>query len=266
MGTGLLAHRATTAGLPILVGAVLLLVAGAADAAQRCGARLARPARLIVAAAGTMGALLAPFHFFFLPAFPLHRARLGARGRPPHRRRRAAQCRLPARPVPAGAAVRDRDRHPGERLRIAPAGGDLAVRAARGRAHRGPRLLPHEPRRAVRPGARGAGRRPASRAGRSSPRGSSACSCVPNVDPGQHRRLRHEQVLPGDVDRRGDRRRVAHPPLAAAGDRGRAGAQRAVAAARGRRGRRRRTSRPSRAPTWSPRAGWPPTRRPTRCS
>ena len=28
MGTGLLVHRATTLGLPILVGAVLLLVAG----------------------------------------------------------------------------------------------------------------------------------------------------------------------------------------------------------------------------------------------
>ncbi|HEX7171622.1 MAG TPA: hypothetical protein VF365_03320 [Candidatus Limnocylindria bacterium] len=69
MGTGLLAHRATTAGLPILVGAVLLLVAALPTARQRATGWRDRPALLV--AAGGLGALLAPFHFFFLPAVPL---------------------------------------------------------------------------------------------------------------------------------------------------------------------------------------------------
>jgi len=69
MGTGLLAHRATTAGLPMLVGAVVLLVAALPTAAQLRAGWRDRPA--VLAAAGTMGAMLAPFHFFFLPAFPL---------------------------------------------------------------------------------------------------------------------------------------------------------------------------------------------------
>ena len=69
MGTGLLAHRATTAGLPMLVGAVLLLVVALPTAAQRRAGWRDRPAILV--AAGVMGALLAPFHFFFLPLFPL---------------------------------------------------------------------------------------------------------------------------------------------------------------------------------------------------
>jgi hypothetical protein len=69
MSTGLLAHRATTAGLPILVGAILLLVAALPTARQRSAGWRDRP-RLLVAA-GALGALLAPFHFFYLPAFPL---------------------------------------------------------------------------------------------------------------------------------------------------------------------------------------------------
>jgi len=69
MGTGLLAHRATTAGLPILVGAILLLMAGLPTAQLRAAGWRDRPA--IIAAAGVLGALLAPFHFFFLPAMPL---------------------------------------------------------------------------------------------------------------------------------------------------------------------------------------------------
>ncbi|HEX7224590.1 MAG TPA: hypothetical protein VF367_03285 [Candidatus Limnocylindria bacterium] len=69
MGTGLLAHRATTAGLPILVGAVLLLVAGLPSRREVERGWRDRPG--LIVAAGTMGALLAPFHFFFLPAFPL---------------------------------------------------------------------------------------------------------------------------------------------------------------------------------------------------
>ena len=69
MGTGLLVHRATTLGLPILVGAVLLLVAGLPTARQRARGWRDRP--WLIAAAGLLGALLAPFHFFFFPAFAL---------------------------------------------------------------------------------------------------------------------------------------------------------------------------------------------------
>jgi hypothetical protein len=69
MGTGLLVHRATTVGLPILVGAVLLLVTGLPTARQR--ARGWRDRRWLIAIAGLLGALLAPFHFFFFPAFGL---------------------------------------------------------------------------------------------------------------------------------------------------------------------------------------------------
>ncbi len=69
MGTGLLAHRATTAGLPILVGAVLLLVAGLPPRRRREGGSRDRP--WLIGMAGLLGALLAPFHFFFFPVFPL---------------------------------------------------------------------------------------------------------------------------------------------------------------------------------------------------
>jgi hypothetical protein len=69
MGTGLLAHRATTAGLPMLIGAVLLLVAGLPSARQRARGWRDRP--VVIGAAGVLGALLAPFHFFFFPVFPL---------------------------------------------------------------------------------------------------------------------------------------------------------------------------------------------------
>jgi hypothetical protein len=69
MGTGLLAHRATTVGLPILIGAVLLLVAGLPTAGQRLAGWRDRP--LLILMAGVLGALLAPFHFFFFPVFPL---------------------------------------------------------------------------------------------------------------------------------------------------------------------------------------------------
>jgi hypothetical protein len=69
MTTGLLVHRATTAGLPLLVGAVLLMVAGL-PSARRLRAGFADHARLIVLS-GLAGALLAPFHFFFFPVLPL---------------------------------------------------------------------------------------------------------------------------------------------------------------------------------------------------
>ncbi len=69
MGTGLLAHRATTAGLPMLVGAVLLLVAGLPTSRQRAAGWRDRP--WLIGLAGLLGALLAPFHFFLFPVFPL---------------------------------------------------------------------------------------------------------------------------------------------------------------------------------------------------
>jgi len=69
MGTGLLAHRATAAGLPILIGAVLLLVAGLPTAGQRLAGWRDRP--WLIGLAGVLGALLAPFHFFFFPVFPM---------------------------------------------------------------------------------------------------------------------------------------------------------------------------------------------------
>ena len=69
MGTGLLAHRATTAGLPMLVGAVLLLVAGLPTARQRASGWRDRP--WLIGMAGFTGALLAPFHFFLFPVFPV---------------------------------------------------------------------------------------------------------------------------------------------------------------------------------------------------
>jgi hypothetical protein len=68
MGTGLLVHRATTAGLPMLVGAVLLLIASLPTARQRAAGWRDRPA--LIGLAGLLGAMLAPFHFFFFPAVP----------------------------------------------------------------------------------------------------------------------------------------------------------------------------------------------------
>ncbi|MGZ8476171.1 MAG: hypothetical protein ACXWWQ_08160, partial [Candidatus Limnocylindria bacterium] len=69
MGTGLLAHRATAAGLPMLIGAVLLLVHGLPAARARLAGSRDRP--WLIGLAGVLGALLAPFHFFFFPVFPL---------------------------------------------------------------------------------------------------------------------------------------------------------------------------------------------------
>lgn len=69
MGTGLLAHRATTAGLPMLVAAVLLLVRGLPAAGRLTPGAPDRPG--LIALAGLTGALLAPFHFFFFPVVPI---------------------------------------------------------------------------------------------------------------------------------------------------------------------------------------------------
>jgi hypothetical protein len=51
----------------VLVGAVLLLVAGLPSARARAAGWRDRPALIFLA--GLLGALLAPFHFFFFPAF-----------------------------------------------------------------------------------------------------------------------------------------------------------------------------------------------------
>ena len=69
MTTGLLVHRATAAGLPLLVGAVLLIMAGL-PTARRLRAGFVDHPRLMVLS-GVAGALLAPFHFFFFPVLPL---------------------------------------------------------------------------------------------------------------------------------------------------------------------------------------------------
>ncbi|MDQ3879507.1 MAG: hypothetical protein M3295_00250, partial [Chloroflexota bacterium] len=69
MGTGLLAHRATAAGLPMLLSIVLLVVVGLPDRARAAAGRRDRPA--LLGAAGLLTGLLAPFHFLFLPAAPL---------------------------------------------------------------------------------------------------------------------------------------------------------------------------------------------------
>ena len=69
MTTGLLVHRATTAGLPLLVGGVLLIVAGL-PSARRIRAGFVDHPRLI-GLSGVAGALLAPYHFFFFPVLPV---------------------------------------------------------------------------------------------------------------------------------------------------------------------------------------------------
>jgi hypothetical protein len=69
MTTGLLVHRATTAGLPLLVGGVLLIVTGL-PSARRIRAGFVDHSRLI-GLSGVAGALLAPFHFFFFPVLPV---------------------------------------------------------------------------------------------------------------------------------------------------------------------------------------------------
>jgi hypothetical protein len=66
MGTGLLSHRATTAGLPMLVAVVLLLVTGLR---RRRDGHLRGPDRpRVIFLAGLLAALIAPFHFFLFPA------------------------------------------------------------------------------------------------------------------------------------------------------------------------------------------------------
>jgi hypothetical protein len=66
MGTGLLSHRATTAGLPMLIGALLLLVIAMPRRSALARGAVDRPRVLLLA--GALGAMSAPFHFFFFPA------------------------------------------------------------------------------------------------------------------------------------------------------------------------------------------------------
>lgn len=69
MTTGLLVHRATTAGLPLLVGAILLVVAGLPSARRRRAGFSDHPR--LIGLSGLASALLAPFHFFFFPVVPV---------------------------------------------------------------------------------------------------------------------------------------------------------------------------------------------------
>ena len=223
MATGLLVHRATTLGLPILVGAILLLVAGLPTRDER--RRGARDRPPLILAAGVLGALLAPFHFFFFPAFAVVALLYVVIGRRLLDRRCSAQRRPaagalhPGRPVRRGPAA-ERQRLGGAevlpRLGVGPAG----RRAGRGRL-----LLPHQPGPAVRAGhlrplrARPEGQGLPGRLGGGAVRD-------PEPDAGQRRRVRHEQVLPGDVDRGCPAGGVVHPPLAVAGDRAGAAASR----------------------------------------
>ncbi|MFN2484294.1 MAG: hypothetical protein ABR509_05075 [Candidatus Limnocylindria bacterium] len=66
MGTGLLAHRATTAGLPMLIAIVLLVSMGLPERHRAATGWRDRPMLLVIA--GLLTGLLAPFHFFFFPA------------------------------------------------------------------------------------------------------------------------------------------------------------------------------------------------------
>jgi hypothetical protein len=79
MTTGLLVHRATTAGLPLLVGAVLLAVVAIPPARRRAAG--SRDRERLVVLAGLAGSLLAPFHFFFFPVVPVLVAAWTALGR-----------------------------------------------------------------------------------------------------------------------------------------------------------------------------------------
>ena len=111
MGTGLLAHRATTVGLPMLIGAVLLLVHGLPTARARLAGARDRP--WLIGVAGVLGALLAPFHFFFFPVFPLLALAVGRGGRPTAGPQRAAERRPRPGAVRARPAVRHRAGAPG---------------------------------------------------------------------------------------------------------------------------------------------------------
>jgi hypothetical protein len=183
-GTGFLPHRATTFGLPGLVAVVLLVVT--------CWGR--RPGGVLLA--GILAALLAPFHFY---AFPATYLIVGLyvlatdRWRDPALPRDALLFLTPivlAMPYVLPAALRQ--------------GAEGSFRFVLGwgeaRVADGPAAVAFfylTNRRAV---------------PRAEPRGR------------QRGRVRYEQVLPDDVDPRGDRRRLAPRPLAPTDrDRGRRG-------------------------------------------
>ena len=114
MTTGLLVHRATTIGLPLLVGAVLLVVVGIPTARRRAAGFVDRP-RLVLLG-GLAGALLAPFHFFFFPVVPLLVLVWVLLGRRLVDRSRPSVGAHIRRAVPAGHSLRPGRRHPGDRL------------------------------------------------------------------------------------------------------------------------------------------------------
>ena len=258
MGTGLLAHRATTAGLPIVAGAILLVVAGLPTARARLAGWRDRPLLLVLA--GTLGALLAPFHFFFFPAVPLLAlawvvtgGRLVDRNAP----RNAAAFLSPyllalpflLAPLVQAAGSGSLKLVPGWQSAPFVDGGwavaffyltnlgvpfVLALVAIFVRAAPPPRL----PRRV--------GHRPVR---------------DPEHRAGQRRRLRHEQVLPGHVDRGRRARGLAHASMAPARGRGRHRAQRAVPAAGGGVDGDEQPPGHERRPTSRPLGGWRATRR-----
>ncbi len=164
--TGLLVHRATTIGLPLLVGAVLLVAAGIPTARQVAVGFVDRP-RLILLS-GIAGALLAPFHFFFFPIVPLLvLAWVVAGGRLLERRtiRSAALFAAPyVLAIPFAAPAFDQATGSGWLTLVV---GWQTAPVEGGRAFR-PVLLRHQPGTALRPGGRGP--RPAGHAIASIPR------------------------------------------------------------------------------------------------
>ena len=184
-----------------------------APSARRAGAT----GRLLIFLAGLLGALLAPFHFFFFPAFLAAGALYVRHRRPaldstrlatrrcflaPYLLARALRASPPL--LQAAAAARCSSSRAGNPRPSADGPGAVvffyltnlgvpfvlalvALLAARGVPRRG--FLAAWAGRPVRRAERGAG---------------------------QRHRLRHEQVLPGDVDRGRDPRRLADAPLAGA--------------------------------------------------
>ena len=201
-GTGFLPHRATTLGLPGLVAAVLLVVT--------CLDR--RPAGVLLG--GVLAALLAPFQFFAFPAtyliVGLYVVTSGA-WRAKTVLRDAVLFLAPV--VLAGPFILDAVARQGDVGAFKLVAGWASAPLSDGPAAVGV-LLPDESRDPVRPGTHRGLDGP-------TPTGSRVPRDVaPRAvhraerDPGERRRLRHEQVLPDHVDRRGDPRRVGHPPLA----------------------------------------------------
>ena len=211
LGTGFLPHRATTFGLPGLVAVVLLVVA---CLGRRPGGRAARGFPRGVARSVPLPRVPGR-----LPDRRALRGHLGRMARPDG----PPRCRAVPGPGRGGVAVRVAGR-------VTPGGGGrIPVRSGLERGTSGRRaggrrlLLRHEPR----PAGPARDRRAAAPARRAPGTaswvpGRLARGPLPRPErrARERRRLRHEQVLPDDVDLGGDPRGVARGPLAAPGDRG----------------------------------------------